>query len=108
MLNEKIGELTPITGFGAGGDELGMGGAASCLNLGISVMSLRMGAVDGRVSVALASGAATVFEVGEVDQTSEEVSVSLLGAANADCINGIVGSQVNKNELIPAERNNNR
>ncbi len=92
MLNEKLGELTPIAGFGAGGDDLGMGGAASCVNLGISVMSLRMGAVDGRVSVALASGAATVFEVGEVDPTSEKVSMSLPGAASADCINGIVGS----------------
>ena len=60
-LKEKLGELTPIAGFG---------GAASSFSLGISDVSLP--------------------------------------AANADCINGIIGSQANKNELIPAERNNNR
>lgn len=57
-----------------------MGGAASCFNLGISDMSLRRGAVGGRVSIALASGAATVFKVGEVDPTSEKVS-STIGVA---------------------------
>lgn len=59
-LKEKLGELTPIAGFGA----------ASSFSLGISDVSLP--------------------------------------AANADCINGITGSQTNKRAFIATERNNNR
>lgn len=70
-LKEKLGELTPITGFGNDGDGIGIGcGAASGVNAGISDMSLP--------------------------------------AANADCINGTIGSQTKKSMFIATERNNNR
>lgn len=53
-----------------------MGGAASCLSSGISDMSLRMGAVDGRVCIGPACGAATALEVEEADPRREAVSVT--------------------------------
>lgn len=53
-LKEKLGELTPIIGFGNCGDGIGMSdGAASGVSPGISDMSLRIGAV-GRVCIGLA------------------------------------------------------
>lgn len=51
-LKEKLGELTPIAGFGNSGAGMGMGGgAASGVSPGISDMSLRIGAVGGRVCI---------------------------------------------------------
>lgn len=52
-LKEKLGELTPIAGFPDGGDVIETDGAASGFNPGISDMSLRRGAVRGRVCTGL-------------------------------------------------------
>ena len=51
-----------------------MGGAASCFSSGISDMSLRKGAVSGRVCIGLVCGAATALEVGKVDPKREDAS----------------------------------
>ena len=51
-----------------------MGGAASCFSSGISDMSLRKGAVSGRVCIGLVCGAATALEVGEAAPKKEEAS----------------------------------
>jgi hypothetical protein len=66
-LKEKLGELTPITGFDDDWDGLEMGGAASCVNPGTSDISRRRGAVDGRVCIGLGCGAIAAFEAEEVE-----------------------------------------
>ena len=64
-----------------------MDGAASCVSSGISDMSLRKGAVSGRVCTGLVCGAATALGVGEeVDPRREEASVTTGVAPSPGCL----------------------
>lgn len=83
-LKEKLGELTPITGFDDDWDVLEIGGAASCVNPGTSDMSRRRGAVDGRVCIGLGCGATAAFEAEEVEPSREEVSCAIGVAMSPD------------------------
>lgn len=75
-LKEKLGELTPITGFD---DDCGLeiGGAASCVSPGTSDMSRRRGAAVGRVCIGLGCGAISAFEAEEVEPGREEASCAI-------------------------------
>jgi hypothetical protein len=76
-LKEKLGELTPITGFDDDWDGLEIGGAASCFNPGTSDKSLRRGAVDGWVCIGLGCCATAAFEAEEVELSREEASCAI-------------------------------